>query len=137
MITIKNRLIPFSGFAALTLWPFVFVRQDLSERGRRHEGTHLAQELEVMMAMCAIVGAAMIMGASPWWLVLVPATYYILYVAEWLVRLLLYRDRTEAYRNISTEQEAYLHENEALYLTERQPFAWLRYLTRKTWRKVR
>lgn len=57
--------------------------------------------------------------------------FYLLYVIEWLFRLIQYRDRRKAYYNISFEREAYAHGHDLSYLSQRRPYAWLRYLRRK------
>lgn len=54
--------------------------------------------------------------------------FYLLYVSEWLFRLLQYRNRKQAYLNISFEREAYARGNDLEYLRRRKPYAWLRYL---------
>lgn len=54
--------------------------------------------------------------------------FYLLYIIEWLVRLLIYRNSDSAYRNISFEREAYTHGNDLTYLSSRRRFAWLRFL---------
>ena len=56
--------------------------------------------------------------------------FYILYVVEWLIRLLQYRDRKKAYMNISFEREAYAHGSNFGYLATRKPFAWRKFLRR-------
>lgn len=54
--------------------------------------------------------------------------FYILYVLEWLVRVVQYRNRDRAYRNISFEREAYANGNNLAYLENRPVFSWVRYL---------
>lgn len=54
--------------------------------------------------------------------------FYILYVLEWLIRLIQYRNCHEAYRNISFEREAYAHGDDMTYLSRRRHYEWLRYL---------
>ena len=61
--------------------------------------------------------------------------FFLWYGVEWLIRLILYRNFYEAYRNISFEQEAYLNQNQMWYPEERSHFTWIKYLTRKTFRK--
>lgn len=56
--------------------------------------------------------------------------FYILYFIEWFCRLLLYRNRYKAYRNISFEREAYTHGDDLTYLARRRPYAWLKHLRR-------
>lgn len=54
--------------------------------------------------------------------------FYILYVIEWLVRLVQFRNRHDAYRNISFEREAYSNDDNLDYLPNRKLFAWRHYL---------
>ena len=54
--------------------------------------------------------------------------FYVIYVLEWLVRLVLYRDGHKAYLNISFEREAYRHGHDMKYLTRRRHYAFLHYM---------
>lgn len=54
--------------------------------------------------------------------------FYIWYVVEWIVRLFQYRDTHEAYKNISFEREAYVHEETKDYMKNRPIFNWRRFL---------
>lgn len=132
MITIRNRFIPSRGFMALAFWPVVFVRRELYDRfgavARRHEAIHLAQQLEVMLASLAFIGLLVISGLSPWWLCAAPTVFYVIYSIEWLVRLAVLRDRTEAYMAISFEQEAFANQRKGCYLRDRDAFAWILYI---------
>lgn len=56
--------------------------------------------------------------------------FYILYVVEWLVRMLQYRNWHKAYMNISFEKEAYAHGHELGYLKSRKLYSFLKYLKR-------
>ncbi|MDE5552026.1 MAG: hypothetical protein K2I91_02385 [Muribaculaceae bacterium] len=53
--------------------------------------------------------------------------FYILYLIEWLIRLLQYHNIQEAYYNISFEREAYAHGRNLEYLSCRPAFAWTRF----------
>jgi len=132
MKVIENNIIPFGKYTAITLWPFIFVNR-MMKHTVGHESIHWWQQLEVLVLALIIAAAAVLFGASAWWLCAVPFSYYAIYCLEWLVRLMIYRDGTEAYRNISHEQEAYMHEAEPQYLARRKPFAWMGYLARKTY----
>ena len=133
---IINSIIPVKGFKAMAVWPFVFARHELSAKDENHERIHFAQQAEMMVVAAIIVaGGVIFSGLSPWWLLTSPLAFYVWYGIEWLVRMAVYRDRREAYRNISTEQEAYLHETDVEYLGARCHFAWLGYLFRKSWRR--
>lgn len=54
--------------------------------------------------------------------------FYVWYVIEWLVRLIIYRDPKIAYKRISFEQEAYKNEDDITYLSKRKLFTWVKYL---------
>ena len=75
-----NDIIPFKGFKAITIWPWVFVRYDAMSRwtldDERHETTHLNQQLDVMSAALGIVLVLCISSIiSWWWLFAVPFTF--------------------------------------------------------------
>jgi hypothetical protein len=40
MIIIKNKFIPFKGYKAITIWPFIFVKSDLNNVDLNHEKIH-------------------------------------------------------------------------------------------------
>lgn len=109
MKVIINTIIPFRGFLAITLWPFIFVRRAAAARftevASRHEHIHGRQQLEMLIL-----------------------PFFLWYGIEWLVRLIRLRDSHRAYRAISFEAEAYANEADTDYLSRRRPYAWLRYL---------
>jgi len=130
---IINKLIPLKDYTAITIWPLVFARRELRTQELRHEKIHWWQHLEEMLLMGGIVWMMVLLGVlSPWWFMGVPFTFYLWYVIEWLIRWAIYRNRTEAYYNISFEQEAYNHQGDSSYLDDRLWFSWLSYLDRKT-----
>ncbi len=99
MKIIENSLIPFPGFLAINLFGVIFIRKGgvLSEVVINHEQIHTAQMKEL-----GYVG------------------FYILYLIEWLIRLLVNKN---AYKNISFEKEAYKHESNLDYLSSRKRYA--------------
>jgi len=54
--------------------------------------------------------------------------FYVWYLLEWLVRLVMYRDRHKAYRNISFEREAYANQDNRYYNKERKRYSFLQYI---------
>lgn len=54
--------------------------------------------------------------------------FYLWYIVEWLVRLIILRDSHKAYRAISFEQEAYANQENLTYLEGRKRYRWLSYL---------
>lgn len=107
MIIIRNNIIPFQGYKAITIWPFIFVRRSAwySNDTDRHERIHGRQQLEMLLLL-----------------------FYLWYGVEYIIRLAIMRDTKQAYRSISFEQEAYANERDEQYLKHRRPYAWLMYL---------
>ena len=99
---IQTKLMPKSRYIAITLFGLVFTRDRrlITPRVLRHELLHCRQQVE--------------------WLY-VP--FFKLYVAEWIVGLIKYRDRYKAYRDISFEKEAYSYECDESYLSHRTTYA--------------
>lgn len=114
MKVIRNSIIPCKGFTAINLFGVVFVRKEIRPQHNisllnwnimlNHELIHTAQIKEL------------------------------LYGIEWLIRLAIYRNTKEAYRNISFEREAYNMQNNLHYIIdkERKPYAFIKYIKRKS-----
>lgn len=107
MKIIQNKLSDLmlaKGFASVTIWPFIFVRTDvtITRQLLNHEEIHGRQQLEML------------------WL-----PFFVWYVIEWLIRLCI--NRATAYWSIAFEQEAYHHDRRDNYLLHRTPYAWVRY----------
>lgn len=131
MITIKNNIIPFKGFTALTLWPFVFVRKDeekyYTEAVQRHEAIHGEQQKELLVLGCIIAMILCVFGCG-WWSPLSIPMFLLWYGIEWLVKLCYYLNAMTAYKNISFEREAYANQHDAKYLDTRRCFAFVKYI---------
>ena len=100
LLIVSKYLIP-KGYRGLTLFPFVIIRDFLDKENKvllNHEKIHIRQQLELLI---------------------VP--FFVLYFFEFLLRLIQFRDRNKAYRNISFEREAYANEKDLEYLKKR-PF---------------
>jgi hypothetical protein len=105
MIVVNKYLVP-NGYAAITLYPFIILKDKKyrsNETLINHERIHIAQQKELL-----VVG------------------FYILYVLNWLVNLVIEPD--EAYRSIVFEQEAKEYESYLIYLQERPNFNWIDYV---------
>ena len=126
MIIVRNSMIPFDGYKAMTIWPFIFVQEDESfnKVDERHERIHGRQQVE-MTLVGAILSLGLYFLGCGWWSLLGLLLFYVWYVLEWLVRLVI---GSNAYRNISFEQEAYENEELPNYLEDRKPFSWVKYL---------
>jgi len=108
MILIASKYLVPKGYIGITLYPFIIVRE------RRlinhpvllnHERIHLRQQAELLIL-----------------------PFYIWYVTEYFVRLLRYKDKKKAYRNISFEREAYANEKNIGYLGQRSFWEFLKYI---------
>ena len=107
MEIVRNNIIQFKGYKAVNLFGILFVR-DYAVIGSvdiNHETIHTAQMKEMLYVF-----------------------FYLWYVIEWLVRLVMYRNARMAYRNISFEREAYMNQGNMGYLQGRWRYAWWKYL---------
>lgn len=106
MKIIYNKVLPFGrGLHALNLFGVIFAKGLCDDALLNYENIHTAQMKELFY-----VG------------------FYILYLLEWVVRLLQYRSFAKSYENISFEREAYAHQHDRLYLKDRKPYAFVRHL---------
>lgn len=102
VIVVQNNILPFKGFSAMNLFGIIFTRNISLLNGYvlNHESIHTKQILE-----CGIV------------------FFYILYLLEWLIKLIFYGKYS--YYNISFEREAYMHERNLQYLDNRKHYSWI------------
>ena len=132
MIKIVSNIIPFKGFVALTIAPFVFIRKDEKEKfdavAENHEHIHCLQQTE-MGFVGAILSVVLFFITLSWWSFLLVPIYFWWYIIEWILRSIF--GTGNAYRNISFEREAYANEKDLEYNYYRDLFAWLRYMKRK------
>lgn len=140
MKIVYNYTIPFKGYLAMCVFPFIFVRKDarnLTVKDINHEKIHGMQQIETHIVALILAVLLAAVGLFSWWWVLVsPLVYFALYGLEYIVRWICYGfDTREAYRNISFEQEAYLNENDLTYIKNRHLFASWKYLFRKTYHR--
>jgi len=131
MKKIYNDIIPFKGFLAMCLWPFIFVRNAAAYLfdavAERHENIHGEQQKE-MLAVGIVISAVLAIFGCGWWSLLALPLFFWWYGAEWLVKLCCYRNGNTAYKNLGFEREAYTNQNDASYLESRKRFAWIRYI---------
>ncbi|KGO84787.1 membrane protein [Flavobacterium rivuli WB 3.3-2 = DSM 21788] len=108
MILIASKYIVPKGYIGITLYPFIIVRErQLMQHPvlLNHERIHLRQQAELLIL-----------------------PFYVWYVIEYLIRLLMYRNRKQAYRNIGFEREAYANESNPGYLKHRQFWNFLKFI---------
>ena len=104
---VSKYLIP-KGFRGLTVFPFVVVRDRNAQDYlvlMNHERIHLRQQLELLVL-----------------------PFFVIYGLDYLVKLIRYRDKDVAYRNVVFEREAYQNENDLDYLKSRSFWRFLKYV---------
>lgn len=102
---------PPRGFAAINLFGIIIGRKEygsLSKYELNHEKIHSRQIIEMLWVF-----------------------FYLIYLLEWLFRLVQYRNRVAAYYNISFEREAYCNDKNLSYLKNRRWYAFLNYMYKK------
>src|SRR5690554_8202319 len=92
MFLIISKFCVPKGFSGITVFPFVFVRDRFCAESTsfiNHEKIHLRQQLELLI---------------------VP--FFIWYFVEFFIRWIQFKNKKQAYRNISFEREAYANRSE-------------------------
>ena len=100
-------VMPNLSVNAMALYPFVFLKDKSRKQDKfliNHEKIHLQQQLELLI---------------------IP--FYFLYLANYLINLFKYKNHYQAYYNITFEKEAYKHENELNYLSNRESYNWINF----------
>lgn len=105
---IPRLLSVFINIGAITLFPYIIYRykeEDVSKVTVNHEMIHIAQQRELW-----VIG------------------FYLLYVLFWLYNVCKYWDTKLAYYNIPFEVEAYLNQENKVYILNRKKHSWLYYI---------
>lgn len=131
MKKIISKHFPFEGYKAMTIWPFIFIREGMAwaydERTDRHEHIHGEQQKELFFVGIIISCIMWLLGCG-WWSLLTLPIFFYWYGIEYLIRWVHYKNQNDAYRNIVFEREAYQNDNNILYLKTRKYFSWIKYL---------
>jgi hypothetical protein len=107
IVLVFKYLIP-KGFRGFTFYPFVFLSDKKDKKNAvllNHENIHIKQQLELVVVF-----------------------FFIWYGIEFLIRLMRYKNKREAYYNISFEREAYTKEKDLDYLKQRSFWSFLKYV---------
>lgn len=100
----------YKNYVGLTFWPFIFLKHNDLKKDIylvNHEKIHLEQQKELLILL-----------------------FYVFYISEWLIKSVYYFDSYKAYKNVSFEREAYLHEKNLDYIKNRKVFSFIKYLWR-------
>lgn len=106
IVLVIKYLIP-KGFRGLTVYPFIFLlnkKDKINPELLNHERIHIRQQLEMLVL-----------------------PFFVWYGIEFFVGLIRFRNRREAYLNISFEKEAYQNEKDLNYLKQRFFWNFLKY----------
>lgn len=108
MLLVVNKYILRNRFVGVTLWPFIVMKHKGLKTDPifiNHERIHLRQQLEMLVL-----------------------PFFLWYFVEYLFRCVQYRNRYQAYRNISFEREAYAQEDNLEYLKAKRFWSFLKFL---------
>ncbi len=109
MKIIYNKIIPFGKqFYAINLFGVLFAKGPCNKITINHESIHTAQIKELGYIF-----------------------FYIIYLMEWLVRIIQYRGYVRGYENISFEREAYSNQYNLQYLKKRKRYSFVKYLKKR------
>ena len=106
-VLVFKYLVP-KGYRGITLFPFIFLLRKEDKHNLvlvNHEKIHIKQQLELLV---------------------IP--FFIWYGVEFLIKLIQYKNRAEAYHNISFEREAYAKEKDLDYLKKRPFWSFLKFI---------
>jgi hypothetical protein len=109
-LIVAKYLIP-KGYRGMAVFPLVVLKYDFDKANEtfvNHERIHLKQQIELLI---------------------IP--FFAWYFLEYLFRLVQYKNKDLAYRNISFEREAYAKETDLNYLKNRSFFQFLNYIKLK------
>ncbi len=92
----------------MALFPFLLLKDKKYSSNQvllQHEKIHFRQQAELLIL-----------------------PFYIWYITEYVVRLVIYKNHSSAYKNISFEREAYANENNTGYLKNRKPYSFFKFI---------
>lgn len=111
MRKVYNNIIPFSGYKAMAIYPFIFIRNEhkehITEETINHELIHFEQQKE---------------------LAIIP--FFVIYIIEWILKLFTYGNKS--YNNISFERESKLYMGDLKYIEKRKRYSFFKYMLYKT-----
>lgn len=130
--TVVNKFLPFKGFVAMTVWPFIFIRKDKElkfvDKVKRHEYIHVYQQIECLF-IGVVLAFLMFIAKCGWWSLIPLGIFYELYVIEWIIKgIIHFGNSRKAYRSISFEREAFEMQENPDWLDDRPKFYWIKYI---------
>lgn len=136
------KLILFPTYTAVTLLYNSFFKKDEEDYSMddiNHECIHQVQQME-----CSVIGLVLglvlcgLFNFSLWWvLILGLGFFYIWYGIEYFIILCFAKwdKQNERYHDVSFEEEAHNNDKNLNYLEDRKPFAWIKYIKLRSYKK--
>lgn len=136
------KLLLFPTYKAVTLLYNSFFKKDEDEYSMddiNHECIHQVQQME-----CSVMGLALglvlcgLFNLSLWWIIILGlGFFYIWYGIEYLIILCFakWNKQNERYHDVSFEEEAHNNDGDWDYLEDRKPFAWIKYIKLRSYKK--
>lgn len=136
------KLLLFPTYTAVTLLYNSFFKKDEDEYSMDdiyHECIHQVQQME-----CSVMGLALglvlcgLFNLSLWWIIILGlGFFYIWYGIEYLIILCFAKwdKQNERYHDVSFEEEAHNNDGYWDYLEDRKPFAWIKYIKLRSYKK--
>lgn len=136
------KLFLFPTYTAVTLLYNSFFKKDEDDYSMddiNHECIHQVQQME-----CSVIGLVLglvlcgLFNLSLWWvLILGLGFFYIWYGIEYLIILCFAKwdKQNERYHDVSFEEEAHNNDGDWDYLEDRKPFAWIKYIKLRSYKK--
>ncbi|MFM9988554.1 hypothetical protein [Flavobacterium sp.] len=106
-LIVSKYLIP-KKYRGLTFFPFIIIKDGCDKSNViliNHEKIHIRQQLELLIL-----------------------PFYVWYFLDFLIKMIRYKDKNKAYKNIIFEREAYANEKDLDYLKSRSFWSFLNYL---------
>lgn len=100
-------ILPYLAANAMAVYPFILLKNKNQKKDEiliHHEKIHLRQQIELLIL-----------------------PFYFLYLFNYLINIFKYRNHYQAYYHICFEREAYRHEKELNYLSNRRWFNWINF----------
>jgi hypothetical protein len=136
------KLLLFPTYRAITVLYNSFFKKDEEDYSMddiNHECIHQVQQME-----CSVIGLVLglvlcgLFDLSLWWvLILGLGFFYIWYGIEYLIILCFSKwdKQNERYHDVSFEEEAHNNDGDWDYLEDRKPFAWIKYIKLRSYKK--
>lgn len=135
------KLILAKNYTAITLFFNSFFKYDeevYEWDNINHECIHQVQQIECFI-LGLIIGVIVVGLGAPWWIIPIMAFgfFYLWYGIEYLIIFTFagWDKQNDRYHDVSFEEEAHSNDTQWDYLKERLPFAWIKYIKLRSYKK--